>query len=175
MYYLTNYYSPLGNITLMSDGDNLIGLCLEGQEKFYKNNPDNFILNDDLSVFALAKKWLDKYFNDEKPSISDVPLMPLGNEFRKNVWKLLCEIPYGEVATYGSIARKIAIFQGKEKMSAQAVGGAVGNNPISIIIPCHRVIGANGNLTGYSGGLDKKIKLLQLEGIDINKFNLKNI
>ena len=114
-----------------------------------------------------AKKWLDRYFKGEKPQISELDLEPIGSDFAKNVWKLLCEIPYGEVTTYGEIAKKVAKIMNKSTMSAQAVGGAVGHNPISIIIPCHRVIGTNGSLTGYAGGIDKKIFLLKHEGVSL--------
>ena len=120
-----------------------------------------------LPVFGLAKKWLDAYFAGEKPAISELPLAPNGGEFRQAVWDILCEIPYGQCTTYGAIAQKMAARMGKKTMSSQAVGGAVGHNPISIIIPCHRVVGANGSLTGYAGGIDKKIKLLQHEGADM--------
>ena len=123
--------------------------------------------NDNLPVLQKAKAWLDRYFRGEKPKISELPLAPIGNDFRQAVWKILCEIPYGEVITYGGIAKKIAAQRGLSRMSAQAVGGAVGHNPISIIIPCHRVVGTNGSLTGYSGGLDLKIKLLDFEGVDL--------
>src|SRR5699024_1150130 len=102
-------------------------------------------------VFENTKKWLDRYFEKEKPSIKEIPIAPKGGEFRQKVWKILCEIPYGQTITYGEIAKRIAKQMNKEKMSAQAVGNAVGHNPISIIIPCHRVIGKNGSLTGYAG------------------------
>lgn len=130
------------------------------------------ILNDKIDVLVEAKKWLDRYFNLEKPDVNELSLAPIGGDFRQSVWKILCKIPYGEVLTYGDIARKIAQDTGKKSMSAQAVGNAVGHNPISIIIPCHRVVGTNGDLTGYAGGLDKKIQLLKLEEVDIN--NLKD-
>ena len=116
-----------------------------------------------------AKKWLDRYCNGEKPDISELPLAPMGSDFRKEVWDILCTIPYGEVMTYGQIADIIAKRHGKAKMSAQAVGGAVGHNPVSLIIPCHRVVGTNGSLTGYAGGLGKKITLLKHEGVDTDK------
>ena len=121
----------------------------------------------DSSVLKQAKEWLDCYFRGEKMEISSLPLAPEGSEFRKAVWKILCEIPYGQVTTYGTIAKRIAAERKLEHMSAQAVGGAVGHNPVSIIIPCNRVIGADGSLTGYAGGIEKKIKLLQLEGLEI--------
>ena len=129
------------------------------------------------TYFNKNKKWLDKYFNGEKPQISDldINLEYTGSEFAQNVWKLLCDIPYGKVVTYGELAKKVARKMNKSKMSAQAVGGAVGHNPIGIIVPCHRVVGANGSLTGYAGGIDKKIKLLELENVGtkngVVKFN----
>lgn len=164
MDYITYYSSPVGELTLASDGVSLIGLWLEGQ-KYYKAtlSKDNKEYNE-LKVFTLTKKWLDAYFNNEKPSISDLPLAPRGTEFRKLVWKLLCEIPYGETTTYKNLSEKVALIMGRESMSSQAIGGAVGHNPISIIIPCHRVISVSGNLTGYAGGIDNKFKLLKIEG-----------
>ena len=117
-------------------------------------------------MFVQAKEWLDRYFAGEKPRISELKLEPAGSEFRKAVWEALCQIPYGEVVTYGELAQKMAVLHNRERMSAQAVGGAVGHNAISIIIPCHRVVGANGSLTGYAGGIDKKIKLLTHEGAE---------
>ncbi len=124
---------------------------------------------DGMPVFESAKRWLDRYFAGEEPVISELPLAPVGSEFRQVVWNILCEIPYGEVVSYGEIARKTAEKMGKKRMSGQAVGGAVGHNPISIIIPCHRVVGSNGSLTGYAGGIQTKIKLLQLEGADTSR------
>ena len=123
----------------------------------------------DTKVLGQTKEWLDRYFAGKKPGIGELTLAPAGSDFRKAVWKILCEIPYGEVTTYGEISRKIADRRGIERMSAQAVGGAVGHNPISIIIPCHRVVGSDGSLTGYAGGLKKKISLLTLEGVDMEK------
>ena len=118
---------------------------------------------------------MDRYFKGEKPQIFELDVEPSGSDFAKNVWKLLCEIPYGEVTTYGKIAKKVAKIMNKNTMSAQAVGGAVGHNPISIIIPCHRVIGSNGSLTGYAGGIDKKIFLLKHEGVSLNITENSNI
>ena len=123
--------------------------------------------NKNERILIKTKKWLDEYFNGKKPEISEFDLAPIGSEFAKNVWEILCEIPYGKVTTYGEIAKKMAKIMHKEKMSAQAVGGAVGHNPISIIIPCHRVVGANGSLTGYAGGIDKKIYLLKHEQVNM--------
>lgn len=167
MYYSTNYLSPVGTLTLASDGENLAGLWLKGQKYFGGTIPEPMSENNDLAVFTKTKDWLDKYFSKEQPKISELPLAPIGSEFRQNVWKILCEIPYGEVITYGEIAAKMAASLHKDKMSSQAVGGAVGHNPISIIIPCHRVVGSTGSLTGYAGGIQTKIKLLELEGADM--------
>ena len=172
MYYTARYESVIGPMILASDGRNLVGLWNEGQKYFAATLKENFAEKPELPVFADTKKWLDAYFAGEQPAISSLPLAPSGSEFRQAVWKKLCGIPYGTCVTYGSIAREIAHNMGKKTMSGQAVGGAVGHNPISIIIPCHRVIGANGNLTGYAGGIDKKIRLLTHEGLDTAQFSL---
>ncbi len=164
MYYSTLYASPVGMLTLASDGENLIGLWKDGQKYHGGTVPETMTQRGDIPVFDAAKKWLDRYFAGKKPAISELSLAPIGSEFRQHVWRILCEIPYGEVITYGDIAKKMAARMGKASMSSQAVGGAVGHNPISIIIPCHRVVGANGSLTGYAGGIETKIKLLELEG-----------
>lgn len=169
MYYSTTCPSPVGTLTLACDGDHLAGLWLEGQKYFGGTIPEAMAENDDMPIFTAAKSWLGQYFAGEKPAISELPLAPIGSEFRQGVWRILCEIPYGEVATYGDIAKKMAAAAGKKSMSGQAVGGAVGHNPISIIIPCHRVVGANGSLTGYAGGVKAKIKLLELEGADMSR------
>ncbi len=167
MYHSTTYASPIGGITLACDGDNLVGLWNEGQKYHGGAIREEMTEKHDMPVFAAAKTWLDRYFAGERPAIAELPLAPIGGEFRQAVWNLLCAIPYGEVATYGDIAKKLAARMGKSSMSSQAVGGAVAHNPISIIIPCHRVVGTGGSLTGYAGGIDKKIKLLQLEGADL--------
>lgn len=167
MHYKTTYQSPLGLITLGSDGENLVGLWMEGQKYFADTVPEEMIALDDLPVFALAKDWLKRYFAGEKPAVTALPLAPIGGEFRQAVWKILTEIPYGKVTTYGDIAKRIAKLRGTAHMSAQAVGGAVGHNPISIIIPCHRVVGSDGALTGFAGGIDMKIWLLHHEGVDL--------
>lgn len=168
MFYETKHASPVGMLTLASDGENLVGVWIQGQKYFEDTISEPMTERDDLPVFQKAKNWLDRYFAGEKPVISELPLRPIGNEFRQDVWKFLCEIPYGEVTTYGAIAKKMAVKMGKKSMSAQAVGGAVGHNPISIMIPCHRVVGANGSLTGYAGGIDIKVKLLELEGVEMS-------
>ena len=153
-----------GKILLASKDNKLIGLWIEGQKYYLEKLKEEIQEKEDDIILVKAKKWLDRYFKGEKPQISELDLAPIGSDFAKNVWKLLCEIPYGEVTTYGEIAKKVAKIMNKSRMSAQAVGGAVGHNPISIIIPCHRVIGTNGSLTGYAGGIDKKIFLLKHEG-----------
>lgn len=169
MYYATTYSSPIGTMLLASDGDNLVGLWNEKQKYYGGTISGAMTRSDDLPVFAATKKWLDRYFTRKNPAISQLPLAPIGGEFRQAVWKTLCEIPYGEVTTYGEIAKKLAVQMNRKSMSSQAVGGAVGHNPISIVIPCHRVVGANGSLTGYAGGIGKKIKLLELEGVDMSR------
>lgn len=170
MYYRTTCPSPVGVITLACDGDSLVGLWLEGQKYHGDTIPETMTEKDDMLVFAAAKKWLNQYFSGQKPAIAALPLAPIGGAFRQGVWSILCEIPYGEVMTYGDIAKKMAVMLGKESMSSQAVGGAVGHNPISIIIPCHRVVGSNGSLTGFAAGVKTKIKLLELEGLDMTNF-----
>lgn len=170
VFYSTEFSSPVGQLTVASDGVNIVGLWLEGQKYFLDTLPQMPTPKDDLAIFSKARNWLERYFAGQKPEIGELPLKPIGGEFRQTVWKYLCEIPYGEVTTYGAIAKRIAARLGRQTMSAQAVGGAVGHNPISIIIPCHRVVGAKGKLTGYAGGIDKKIQLLTLEGADIKNF-----
>ncbi|MBJ6800571.1 methylated-DNA--[protein]-cysteine S-methyltransferase [Geomonas propionica] len=167
--FVTRYDSPLGGIMLASDGDSLVGLWLEGQKYFAATLPQETEEKADLPVFVATRRWLDAYFEGERPDIADLPLAPKGGAFRRAVWDILCQIPYGEVISYGDIAKRIAARTGKASMSAQAVGGAVGHNPISIVIPCHRVVGADGSLTGYAGGIGKKITLLQLEGVDLSR------
>lgn len=186
MDYSTCYDSPLGLLTLASDGEHLIGLWMEGQKyfggKYFRDFGKNGemaknreivknkeIRTGDLPVFAEAKHWLKRYFAGEKPECTELSLSPAGTEFQEEVWKLLCEIPYGEVVTYGELAKRVAEKRGLPRMSAQAVGGAVGHNPISIIIPCHRVIGSDGSLTGYAGGIEKKKWLLELEGAVVGR------
>lgn len=159
---IKHYASPIGNILLASRNEKLIGVWFEGQKYYLANVSDEIIEKDDETLIH-AKKWLDSYFNGEKPLIDELELAPVGTDFRKEVWEILCEIPYGKTVAYKDIADKIAKKRGIEKMSAQAVGGAVGHNPISIIIPCHRVVGSKGELTGYAAGIDKKKFLLKHE------------
>lgn len=168
MYCVTKYDSPVGQLTIAGDERGLAGLWLECQKYFGGTVPGELRPRDDLAVFSQARDWLDRYFSGKKPVPGELPLAPIGGEFRQTVWKLLCEIPYGQLATYGQIAGEAAKRLHRESMSAQAVGGAVGHNPISIIIPCHRVVGAGGSLTGYAGGIDKKIWLLTHEGVSMD-------
>lgn len=168
MLYSAQYPSPLGPLLLAGNEDSLVGLWIEGQKYFAGTVAEEVTEKGDLPVFAAAKAWLDAYFAGRKPAISDLPLAPQGGAFRRAVWDILCGIPYGGVITYGEIAKAMAARMNKASMSSQAVGGAVGHNPISIIIPCHRVVGASGSLTGYAGGIDKKIKLLRHEGVDMS-------
>jgi methylated-DNA-[protein]-cysteine S-methyltransferase len=171
MFYSTTYSSPVGPMTLAcdSDGKHLVGLWIDGQKYHGGTLNKTTVENDAIALFDAAKHWLDNYFAGNKPAIDELPLAPIGSEFRQNIWRILCEIPYGEVISYGDIAKKIAAKMNKPGMSGQAVGGAVGHNPISIIIPCHRVVGANGSLTGYAGGINTKIKLLELEGVNMSR------
>lgn len=172
MFYSTHYASPIGDLMLASDGNHLVGLWLEGQKYFAATVKEKMTDQTNLPVFVQTKKWLNAYFAGKKPAISALPLSPIGSDFRQAVWKILCSIPYGEYMTYGEIAQKMAVQMNKKSMSSQAVGGAVGHNPISIIIPCHRVVGANGSLTGFAGGIAKKIKLLEHEGFDMLPFSV---
>ena len=166
MIYTCKYKSPLGEILLAADEIGLTGLWFEGQKYFANTLPDERI-SQETEILSEAKKWLDIYFSGEKPTFT-LPLHPAGSTFRQAVWQILSEIPYGQTITYGEIASKIAERENISHMSAQAVGGAVGHNEISIIIPCHRVIGTNGSLTGYAGGIDKKLSLLELEHADMS-------
>ncbi|NLJ91022.1 MAG: methylated-DNA--[protein]-cysteine S-methyltransferase [Clostridiales bacterium] len=167
MYYYSNYRSPLGNIILASNDHSIIGLYIGNHKYLDSLLEEDIIENKDINVIKEGVKWLDDYFDGNKPSISRLSLAPRGGEFRQEVWSLLLEIPYGQLTTYGDIAKEVARRMGKEKMSAQAVGGAIGHNPISIIIPCHRVVGKSGSLTGYGGGIETKVKLLEHEGVDM--------
>ena len=153
------YDSPLGRIRMEADEVGLTGLWSEGSK--YDRIPNEY-LEQETEILLEGKRWLDQYFCRQKPDFLP-PLPPKGSAFQMTVWDILLKIPYGETISYGEIAHKIAEKRGISRMSAQAVGGAVGHNPIAIIIPCHRVVGADGSLTGYAGGLDKKIKLLELE------------
>ena len=161
MAYTGTYQSPLGNLLLAADDTGLTGLWFEGQKYFARTLSEEQLLKE-TPVLAETRHWLNIYFSGKEPAFTP-PLHPAGSAFRQAVWQILLQIPYGKTMTYGEIAREVAKRQQVSHMSAQAVGGAVGHNAISIIIPCHRVIGSNGSLTGYAGGIDKKAALLELE------------
>lgn len=169
MLYTMHYHSPVGGLLLAEKEGALAGVWMEGQKYYLGNLREKTEEKEGSEVLNETKEWLDRYFRGERPQIDELSLAPAGSAFRKEVWKILCEIPYGEITTYGEISQKIAKKRGIDRMSAQAVGGAVGHNPISIVIPCHRVVGADGSLTGYAGGIQRKIKLLELEGADMEK------
>ena len=168
MTFIQHYNSPLGGILLAADEIGLTGLWFNGQKYFARSLPAGYT-EQNTSALSEAKRWLEVYFTGKKPDFMP-PLHIVGSAFRRAVWEILLQIPYGKTTTYGEIARQLAKKQKLPRMSAQAVGGAVGHNEISIIIPCHRVVGTNGSLTGYAGGIDKKIKLLELEHADMRGF-----
>lgn len=165
MQYISHYQSPLGDILLAADDVGLTGVWFEGQ-KYFAYNLDKEQEEKETPALETAKRWLDVYFTGKKPDFA-VPLHFVGTDFQKEVWELLCAIPYGQVTTYGEIAGQLAAKRGLPHMSAQAVGNAVGHNKISIIVPCHRVVGAKVSLTGYAGGVEKKRVLLTLEGVKL--------
>lgn len=170
MIYKTHYDSPLGGMLLSADDKGLTGVWFDGQKYFaYGLEELEACEEQENSILTEAKRWLDIYFSGKEPDF-DLPISLSGTDFQKKVWGILCTIPYGKTMTYGQIAAQLAAEQGAAHMSAQAVGGAVGHNPLSIIVPCHRVVGANGSLTGYAGGIDRKIELLTLEGVDMSRF-----
>ena len=158
MFYRSTYPSSLGTITLVCDDEALLHLTLPGQGDFSRH-----AVEMPHPILDQARDWLDRYFAGDAPAPAELPLRPEGTAFRKLIWKLLLQIPYGQTVSYGSLARQAAELLGMPRMSAQAVGGAVGANPIAVIIPCHRVVGADGSLTGYAGGVHYKKALLQLE------------
>lgn len=168
MMYTMHYDSPLGGILLAADETGLTGLWFEG-EKYFADVLDPEHREQETPILQQAKRWLDVYFSGQEPDFKP-PLHPIGSAFRQEVWELLLKIPYGQTTTYGELAKQLAAKHGLSRMSAQAVGGAVGHNAISIIIPCHRVVGSSGSLTGYAGGIDKKVKLLTLEKVDMKTF-----
>ena len=176
MEYIHQYKSPLGGMTASSDGEALTGLWFDGQKYFGstlagKEMQNLYHTQKELPVFEQADRWLDEYFSGKKPG--DIPPISIKTTpFRKAVWEILRSIPYGQTMTYKEIADRMAKQQGLSRMAAQAVGGAVGHNPISLMIPCHRVVGSRGSLTGYAGGVGRKKKLLILEGVDVSAFFL---
>lgn len=163
MSYINHYQSPIGHITMASNGEALIGLWFEGQKYFGSTLAANPIPRE-LPIFAQTARWLDIYFQGQNPDFTP-PLHLQTSDFRRLVWQKMLQIPFGQTTTYGTIAAEIAEQKGLPSMSAQAVGNAVAHNPFLIIVPCHRVIGADGSLTGYAGGIDKKRRLLALEGV----------
>ena len=165
---IQHYRSPLGGILLAADEDGLTGLWFDGQKYYAVTLPPD-AAEEETPALTAAKRWLDVYFTGRQPAFMP-PLHPIGSPFRQAVWQLLLQIPYGQTTTYGAIARQLAAGQGLPSVSAQAVGGAVGHNRISILIPCHRVVGTGGSLTGYAGGIDKKIQLLTWEHTDMSGF-----
>ena len=162
MFFTQRYVSPLGGMLLAADEQGLTGLWFDGAKYFAANLPEKRE-EKRTPILDEAARWLDLYFAGRQPAFTP-PLHLVGSAFRQRVWKRLLEIPYGQTATYGALLGK--------GMSAQAVGGAVGHNPVSIIVPCHRVVGVNGSLTGYAGGIDKKIRLLALEGADVGRLTI---
>ena len=170
MQYISHYPSPIGNMLLAADEMGLTGLWFEGQ-KYFALDLDKEHEEKEIPLFEKVKQWLDIYFSGREPDFT-IPLHFTGTDFQKEVWEILCTIPYGHTMTYGEIAKQIAARNGLAHMSAQAVGGAVGHNRISIIVPCHRVVGANGSLTGYAGGIEKKAKLLKLEKVSMKQLSV---
>ena len=158
---ICHYESPLGGVLLAADEIGLTGLWFDGQKYFARGLPADRVERETPALLE-AKRWLDIYFSGKEPDFTP-PLHPIGSAFRQSVWEILLQIPYGKTTTYGEIARQLSEKMGLSRMSAQAIGGPVGHNPISIIIPCHRVVGSDGSLTGYAGGIPKKVGLLTLE------------
>jgi methylated-DNA-[protein]-cysteine S-methyltransferase len=162
MEYIHKIKSPLGQLTVSSDGQNISGLWIEGQ-KYFAKTLEKDVLEQNLPVFETLEKWLALYFSGGEPDFMP-PLNPRGSPFQKSVWNNLCKIPYGQTTSYGELAKQFDRENKGKHTSPRAIGGAVGRNPISILIPCHRVIGKNGSLTGYAGGIAAKTMLLKLEG-----------
>lgn len=174
MYYTAYYDSPLGRIRLAEKDGKLAGLWFVGQKYDLGSlGPEELTEREDSALMNRTRTWLEHYFRGEKPSVQELDLAPEGSAYRKEVWELLLGIPYGEVTTYGALAGRIAARRGLSRIPAQAVGGAVAHNPISVIIPCHRVVGSDGSLTGYAGGLDRKKALLTLEGVKIEERKMR--
>lgn len=170
MIYFTSYPSPMGILTLTSTPTALTGLYIQNQKYFSPLTDLKQVSPTSTPIFTAAISWLDLYFSGKNPPITTLPLSPQGTPFRRQVWRHLCNIPYGSTTTYGSLAKLIAAENNIPQMSPQAIGSAVGHNPISIIIPCHRVVGADGSLTGYAAGTEIKRRLLALEGNDMSNF-----
>jgi methylated-DNA-[protein]-cysteine S-methyltransferase len=164
MEYIYKMQSPVGALTVSSDGVNILGLWIEGQKYFSATLGGEF-LERRLPIFVEVERWLEKYFLGKEPDFMP-SLAPQGSAFQKTIWNILCKIPYGQTTTYSEIAKQYELQNKNKRTSARATGNAISHNPISILIPCHRVIGKNGDLTGYAGGLDIKRKFLQIEKIN---------
>lgn len=172
MIYSTAYrHDALGELTIASDGEAIVGLWMEGQKYFGSGLPQPFVRCDDLPVFVQARAWLDRYFAGGRPDPLELSLAPRGTAFQRRVWGILARIPFGQLRTYADIADRIAREDGG-RCGARAVGAANGRNPISIILPCHRVVGSNGSLTGYAGGIGRKLWLLSHEGVDVDQLTV---
>lgn len=170
--YATTYrHDALGELTVASDGEAIVGLWMEGQKYFASRLPQPFARNDSLPALVQARSWLERYFAGKRPNPAELPLAPRGTAFQRRVWGILAQIPYGSLRTYADIADQIAREDGT-RCSARAVGAANGKNPLSIILPCHRVVGSNGSLTGYAGGIERKLWLLRHEGVDIGELTI---
>jgi methylated-DNA-[protein]-cysteine S-methyltransferase len=167
MLYAISYDAPVGLLWVVSDATHVRGVWMQGQ-KYFADRLSESPQAREVPVLAQTRTWLDAYFAGQRPAMDALPIAPEGSVFRQQVWQLLCDIPYGETTTYGALAQALAARTGQARVSAQAVGGAVGHNPLSIIVPCHRVVGRDGSLTGYAGGVDKKIQLLMHEGVDLS-------
>ena len=163
MYYKKDYLSPIGKISLFADENYLVGL-------YFENEDPNFICHEGIAEpIKKAERWLDEYYSRKVPTLK-IPIRMIGTPFQRVVWETLLEIKYGETVSYTDITDKVKIKLNKERMSAQAIGNAISRNPISIIVPCHRVVGKNGSLRGYRGGIENKVKLLEIEGVDTKGF-----
>ncbi len=170
--FATTYrHDALGELTVASDGEAIVGLWMEGQKYFASRLPQPFARNDSLPAFVQAHSWLDRYFAGKRPNPAELPLAPRGTAFQRRVWGILAQIPYGSLRTYADIADQIAREDGT-RCGARAVGAANGKNPLSIILPCHRVVGAHGSLTGYAGGIERKLWLLRHEGVDVGRLTV---
>lgn len=165
--YTAYYETPMGGMTMASDGEGLTGLWFEGQRFYGATLMQEHEVREELPVFDLTRRWLEVYFEGRCPDFTP-PLTLRGSDFRLQVWQQLLQVPYGSTTTYGELARRLVKESGT-RVSAQAVGGAVGHNPIALIVPCHRVVGSDGSLTGYAGGLERKKGLLALERQGIAK------
>lgn len=168
MGFFSEYESPFGTMTMASNGRAVSGLWYKTHR--YKDEVLGKapVRNDDDPILKQLAEWLDAYFAKKRPAIDELPLEPVGSDFRQEVWRALRKIPYGETVTYGELSEEVRRIRGKA--SPRSIGGAVGHNPISIVVPCHRVVGASGSLTGFGGGIDKKVLLLTHEGVDMSKF-----